>query len=135
MDALQADLSDITSHKTVGTLRGVMTLMVLTNFESLMTMAASLNTRQCKGYGEQIHLECDEEISSSVRRRWEVYPKDEFDYEMYREIELQFHRTPNCRGPPKRTQKVVDYEGSVQEWALLGRDVKRVEGEVSEWDV
>jgi len=61
---------------------------ITTNFESLMTMAASMNTRQCKGYGDQIFLECDEEISNSVRRRWEVFPKEEgFDYETFREIE------------------------------------------------
>ena len=99
---------------------------VTTNFESK-------NTRQCKGYGEQIHLECDEEISSSVRRRWEVYPKDGFDYEMYREIEtfkeLSFSFTAHqiAELHPKGPRKLLTMRATFKNGlslAEMSRDLK-----------
>ena len=49
---------------------------VTTNFDCLMTLAASM--RQRKVYGEKIYLENDEEISNSVRIKWDVSPEHGF---------------------------------------------------------
>ena len=54
---------------------------VTTNFDCLMTLAASM--RQRKVYGEKIYLENDEEISNSVRKKWDINPEHGFDFDDY----------------------------------------------------
>merc|ERR1719470_557807 len=56
---------------------------VTTNFDCLMAMAAGM--RYSKDKGEKIYLENDEEISNSVKKKWDVnqYDFDDYDFDDY----------------------------------------------------
>lgn len=65
--------------------RDTVPFQVTTNFDSLMTIAASM--RLGKVYGGKVHLENDEETSHLARIKWDFDPQHGFDFNDYAILE------------------------------------------------